>query len=695
MGVHDNADSKYNVMGTSSFSKLAPKRPNAVVFGESPAKVQKHEESSSSFSNVENTEAGNASVHQQRKSLPVYRLRKRLLEEIRRYSTLIIIGETGSGKTTQIPQLLLSSGIAGVSGRVGVTQPRRVAAVSIARRVAQEQGVETGKLVGYCVRFEDVTSPQTRIKYLTDGMMVREAMTDEILSDYSVVILDEAHERSVQTDVLLGVTKRAQNLRKLKNLPPLKLLVMSATMDADKFAKYFHAPVLYLEGRQHPVKIYHAVKSQEDYAFSSMVTAFQIHRETPANEDILVFLTGQEEIESAVVNAKQVAKQLDGKGYPPLKVFPLYSALPTHQQLEAFKPAPAGMRKLIFSTNVAETSVTIGGIRHVIDTGVVKARTHHPTTGLDVLKVEQISKAQAWQRTGRAAREAPGKCYRTYTKDEFERMKEMPVPEIQRCSLAGVALQLLAIGVDITSFDFMDRPPKEAVDVAVTCLEKLAAVKGSPPQLTTLGRTMSLFPLDPRFTKVILASVEHRCLEEALTVVALLSGESIFTDPPAKRQQAYAAKSRFASPEGDHVTLLNVFRGYTSTSSQKKVWCHENFLHHRNLEYASEVRQQLATLAERANLEKASCGTNTEQLRKALLEGLYENLAELQRDHSYVTVSSKQPVAIHPSSTLHGTKPSLILFTEIVATGKCYLRDLSVIENSWLSEKGAVSVKHE
>ncbi|XP_015186996.1 PREDICTED: putative ATP-dependent RNA helicase DHX33 [Polistes dominula] len=694
MGVHDNAESKYNVMGTSSFSKLAPKRPNTVVFGENPAKVEKREENISSFQNVDNMESGSVnSIQQQRKSLPVYRLRKRLLEEIRKNTTLIIIGETGSGKTTQIPQLLLSSEI-GAGGRIGVTQPRRVAAVSIARRVAQEQGVETGKLVGYCVRFEDVTSSHTKIKYLTDGMMVREAMTDEILSDYSVVILDEAHERSVQTDVLLGVAKRAQNLRKLKKLPPLKLLIMSATMDADKFAKYFHAPVLYLEGRQHPVRIYHAVKSLEDYVFSSMVTAFQIHRETPANEDILVFLTGQEEIEAAVANARQVAKQLDGKRYPSLKIFPLYSALPTHQQLEAFKASPAGMRKLIFSTNVAETSVTIGGIRHVIDTGVVKARTHHPTTGLDVLKVEQISKAQAWQRTGRSAREAPGKCYRTYTKDEFERMKEMPLPEIQRCSLAGVALQLLAIGVDITSFEFMDKPPKEAVDVAVTCLEKLAAVKGSPPQLTTLGRTMSLFPLDPRFTKVILASVEHRCLEEALTVIALLSGESIFADPPAKRQQAYAAKSRFASPEGDHVTLLNVFRSYTTTS-QKKAWCHEHFLHHRNLEYASEVRKQLAALAERANLEKVSCGNNTQQLRKALLEGLYDNLAELQRDNTYVTVSSKQPVAIHPSSTLHGTKSSLLLFTEIVATGKCYIRDLSVIENSWCTDKGIVTIKYE
>ncbi|XP_043511713.1 ATP-dependent RNA helicase DHX33 isoform X2 [Frieseomelitta varia] len=651
MGVHDNADSKYIVIGNSSFSKLASKRPTTVVFNESSSKISKFEDNQQNIQ-AENVDKGNINLQQQRKSLPVYKLRKRLLEEIRRNSTLIIIGETGSGKTTQIPQFLLSSGIAGSSGCIGVTQPRRVAAVSVARRVALEQGVET------------------------------------------VVILDEAHERSVQTDVLLGVARRAQNLRKLKNLPPLKLLVMSATMDVDKFSKYFQAPALYLEGRQHPVKIYHAVKSQEDYAFSALVTAFQIHRDSPANEDILVFLTGQEEIEAAAVSARQVAKQLDGQGYPPLKVFPLYSALPTHQQLEAFKPSAPGMRKLILSTNVAETSVTIGGIRHVIDTGVVKARTHHPTTGLDVLRVEKVSKAQAWQRTGRAGREAAGKCYRTYTKEEFERMKEMPVPEIQRCALAGVALQLLAIGVDITTFDFMDKPPKEAVDVAVTCLEKLGAVKGSPPQLTTLGRTMSLFPLDPRFTKVILASVEHQCLEEALTVVALLSGESVFTDPPAKRQQAYVARSRFASPEGDHVMLLNVFRAYSNTK-QKKAWCHENFLHHRNLEYAASVRQQLAMLAERANLEKASCGTNTEQLRKTLLEGLYDNLAELQRDQTYITVSSKQPVAIHPSSTLHGSKPSLILFTEIVATGRCYLRGLSVIDSSWLAEKGFNIGKHD
>ncbi|XP_046467981.1 ATP-dependent RNA helicase DHX33 [Neodiprion pinetum] len=712
MGVHDNMDSKYSAMGTSSFSKLAPKRPTTVVFGDTNAKrcknedcqqstlskvtedsVATSEQASSTSSTLTINPPQHNSLQQQRKSLPVYKLRKRLLVEIKKNSSLIVIGETGSGKTTQIPQLLLASGLAGVSGRIGITQPRRVAAVSVARRVAQEQGVTPGKLVGYCVRFEDVTSAQTRIKFLTDGMMVREAMTDETLSDYSIVILDEAHERSVQTDVLLGVARRAQKLRKLKSLPPLGLIVMSATMDVDKFTKYFQAPVVYLEGRQHPVKIYHSVKTQDDYVFSALVTIFNIHRETPANEDILVFLTGQEEIEAASTVARQTAKQLEGKGYPSLKVFPLYSALPTHQQLEAFKASPPGMRKLVLSTNVAETSVTIGGIRHVIDTGVVKARTHHSATGLDVLRVEKVAKAQAWQRTGRAGREAPGKCYRTYTKGDFEKMSEMPVPEIQRCSLAGIALQLLAIGIDITTFDFMDKPPKEAVDVAVSCLERLEAVKGSPPQLTTLGRTMSLFPLDPRFTKVILASAEHRCLDEALTVVALLSGESVFVEPPNKREKAAAAKARFASPEGDHVVLLNVFKGY-ATTSQKKLWCHDNFLHHRNLEYATEVRKQLAVLAERANLEKSSCGSSTESLRKALLEGLFDNLAELQRDQTYVTVSTRQPVAIHPSSVLHGSKPGLVLFTEVVATGRCFLRNVSTIESSWLEGKGITVGKH-
>ncbi|EFN89703.1 ATP-dependent RNA helicase DHX33 [Harpegnathos saltator] len=685
MGVYDHLDSKYNMMGASSFSKLAPKRPNTIVFGAGPSKVQKmNEEEVQQAANAPDKDKNPNGFHKCKKSLPVYRHRKTLVSIVKKHDSLIVIGETGSGKTTQIPQFLFEAGLAS-SGCIGITQPRRVAAVSIASRVAQEQAVELGKLVGYCVRFQDITSSQTKIKYMTDGMMVREAMTDEILSDYSVVILDEAHERSVHTDVLFGVARRAQKLRKMKNLPPLKLIIMSATMDVNKFVEYFQAQVVYLEGRQYEIKAYQTVSSYENYWLPALATLFKIHREAPPNEDILVFLTGQEEIESAVAYTRETGKHLSTiVDHPPLMVFPLYSALPTRQQLEAFKPSPPGSRKVVFSTNIAETSVTIGGIRHVIDTGVVKVRTHHPMTGLDMLKVEKISKEQAKQRMGRAGREAPGKCYRTYTQEEFDKLEDTTVPEIKRCNLAGVALQLLAIGIDITTFDFMDKPPKEGVDIAVKCLEKLGAVRGS--QLTTLGRTMARFPLDPRFTKVILASVEHRCLEEALTVIALLSGESVFMDSTTKRAQASKARERFASPEGDHVMLLNIFRQYQS-AKLKKVWCHENFLHYRNLQYGSEVRQQLAALAERANLESASCGTNTEQLRKALLEGLHENLAELQRDGTYVTMFTKQPVSIHPSSALHGTKPAMVLFTELVATSKYFLRGVSVIEPSWLTEK--------
>lgn len=681
MGVYDFAESKYNV-GSSSFSKLAPKRPAIVTLNEKSNKVQKIEENKNYHAEL--SSETNIELQRERKSLPVYIHRKGILDLIRNHNTLIIIGETGSGKSTQIPQLVYAAGIAGRGGCIGVTEPRRVAAVTLARRVAQEQGEACpGKRVGYCVRFDEKVSADTRIKYVTDGMMVREAMTDEVLSNYSIIVLDEAHERSVHTDVLFGVTKRAQSLRKLKNHPPLKLIIMSATMDVEKFADYFQAKVAYIEGRQHEVEIFHATKPQDDYVFAALSTVFQINRESPPNEDILVFLTGQEEIENAVMLCRGVAKLAEGKGFPSVKVFPLYSALPTHQQLEAFRPSPPGMRKVVISTNIAETSVTIGGIRHIIDTGVVKTRMFHPTTGFDSLKVEKVSKAQAQQRTGRAGRLSSGCCYRTYTKVEYESLADMPIPEILRCSLVGVALQLLAIGIDITTFDFMDKPPKEAIEVAVACLEKLGAVRGSPPQLTTLGRTMSRFPLDPRFTKVILASVEHQCLEEALSVIAMLSGESVFNEPPTRRRESAMARTRFASEEGDHITLLRVYRHYVETK-EKKVFCKENYLHHRNLEYACNVRKQLAETAERANLEKSSCGTNTENLRKALLEGLYDNVAELQRDQTYMTLGSRQTVAIHPSSVLHNSKHPLVLFTEIVCTGKNFMRGLSVIETAWL-----------
>ncbi|KAL7286437.1 hypothetical protein TKK_0019385 [Trichogramma kaykai] len=701
MGVHEQDDSKYKFADNNSsdvFYKISGKRASDDHFVSSSKhiKIESADNNNSEVTNAEqqHKEQGPAgavekktiTLQQQRKDLPVVKLRKQLLEQIRKNDTSIIVGDTGCGKTTQIPQLLYESGMAGSCSCIGITQPKKVAAINIARRVALEQNTAVGKLVGWSVRFEDMTSPETRIKYLTDSALIREAIIDNQLLKYSIIILDEVHERSIQTDVLVGLIKRAQKLRRNSNASPLKIIVMSATMDVDKFAKYFETLPIYVEGRQYPTKVYHAKESQNDYQFSALATAFQIHQKSPANEDILIFLTDQEEIEVNCITARQAAKLLDGKGYPALKVFPLYSSLPTHQQLDAFKPSPPGMRKLILSTDIAETSLTIGGIRTVIDTGVVKQCWYDPILGHDVLRYDTISKAQALQRLGRCGREGPGVCFRTYTKAEFEKIPEMPVPEIQRYSLINVALWLLAIKIDITTFDFMDKPSEETIANAIAYLERLGAVSGTPACLTSLGETMALFPLDPRFTKVILASVEYECLEEALTVIALLSAENIFVDSPTKHEEALTARSRFKSEEGDHVTLLNVYNAYTK-KNQKKVYCQDNFLNHRNLEYAVLVRKQLLALSERAGLVMTrSSVINTENLRRALLDGLSENLAELQEDRTYVVVKSRHPVAIHPSSILSGTRPRLVLFTEVVRLDQFYIKGLSIIDPAWLNE---------
>lgn len=626
-----------------------------------------------------------SNIFQQRQMLPVYQHRKRLMEEVNLRSTVIIIGETGSGKTTQIPQFIYNLTL--MRDRcIAVTQPRRVAAVTIAKRVAIEMCTKLGSLVGYAVRFEDVTCKATKIKYLTDGILLREAMSDENLMAYNVVILDEAHERTVHTDILFGIVKKAQATRAANKLPPLKVIVMSATMDVDHFSRYFNnAVVLYVEGRQFTVNMNHACQPQEDYAFSCLVTIFQIHKEAPPNHDILVFLTGKEEIEAMAANIRLISKDPQCQG-PQLRVYPLYASLSTSKQVDVFRPTPPGARKVILSTNIAETSVTVSGVKYVIDSGMVKTRTYHPGTCLDILKVQRISQAQAWQRAGRAGREADGYCYRTYTLNEFNNMEKNTVPEILRCNLASVVLQMLVIGINPLTHDFLDKPPKELVLEALHQLQQLGAIDGvESMKLTLLGKQMSLFPLDPRYSKIILSAKEYRCLDEILSIVAVLSSESLFLCPPDKKSAANAARAKFLSSVGDHVTLLKIYRCYSSVKI-KKQWCYENFLNARNLEYAMNVRSQLRELCERLDMPPSSCGQDMDSVRKCLLTGLFQNLAELQRDKQYVTVGTRQAVHIHPSSALFGSLPHCVLFTELIQTGRCYMRDLSVVDPNWLED---------
>lgn len=632
---------------------------------------------------------GNATIpiDVQRKQLPIYQAKPQLLNQLRQLPNAILIGETGSGKTTQIPQYLYEAGI-GRQGIVAITQPRRVAAISLAARVAEEKKTQLGKLVGYSVRFEDVTSSETKLKFMTDGMLLREAIGDPLLLRYTVVVLDEAHERTVHTDVLFGVVKMAQRRRTELNKIPLKVIVMSATMDVDLFSEYFNkSPVLYLEGRQHPIQIYYTKHPQSDYLQAALVSIFQIHQEAPPSHDILVFMTGQEEIEALARTCRDISKHLPD-GCSPMLVIPLYASLPPAQQLRVFQPAPKGCRKVILSTNIAETSVTISGIKFVIDTGMVKAKRFNPDSGLEVLAVQRVSKAQAWQRTGRAGREDSGSCYRLYTELEFDNLIPMTVPEIQRCNLASVMLQLMALGVpDVTHFDFMSKPSPEAIRSAVEHLELLGAVERKEGQafLTVLGKKMASFPLEPRYAKTILLSPDFSCGEEILSIVSLMSVDTVLFNPPARREEVLAARKKFASSEGDHVTLLNIYRAFKKVSGNKE-WCRENFVNSRNMGLVKDVQAQLRDICLKLNMKLESCGADTGSARRCLAHGLFVNAAELQPDGSYLALDTHQPVAIHPSSVLFQAKPAYVVFNELLHTTRCYMRDLCLVDADWLMD---------
>ncbi|MBN3277137.1 DHX33 helicase, partial [Polyodon spathula] len=628
-----------------------------------------------------------APVEVQRKHLPIHQAREQLITQLRQLHSAVLIGETGSGKTTQIPQYLFEAGI-GRQGLVAITQPRRVAAISLATRVSEEKRCQLGKLVGYTVRFEDVTSAETKLKFMTDGMLLREAIGDPLLQRYTVVILDEAHERTVHTDVLFGVVKAAQKKRREQNKFSLKVIIMSATMDVDLFSQYFNnAPVLYLEGRQHPIKIFYTKQPQTDYLQAALVSLFQIHQEAPSSHDILVFLTGQEEIEAMARTCRDIAKHLpDSCGQ--MVVIPLYASLPHTQQLRVFHTAPEGCRKVILSTNIAETSITISGIKFVIDTGMVKAKRYNPDSGLEVLAVQRVSKAQAWQRTGRAGREDSGVCYRLYTEDQFDQFSNMTVPEIQRCNLASVMLQLLALRIpNVLTFDFMSKPSPEAVRAAIEQLDLLGAVERMDDQvtLTPMGKKMASFPLEPRFAKTILLSPEFHCTEEVLTIVSLLSVDSVLYNPPSRRDDVLSVRRKFISNEGDHMTLLNIYWAFKNVKGSKE-WCRENFVNSRNMALVSEVRSQLRETCVKLGMAMESSRTDTANIRRCLAHGLFMNAAELQPDGSYCALHTHQLVSIHPSSVLFQGKPAYVVFNELLHTSKCYMRDLCLVDPDWLHD---------
>nr|XP_018679353.1 PREDICTED: probable pre-mRNA-splicing factor ATP-dependent RNA helicase DEAH2 isoform X2 [Musa acuminata subsp. malaccensis] len=585
-------------------------------------------------------------ILEKRKTLPVWQQKEEFLHVLKANQTLILVGETGSGKTTQIPQFVLECEDLGKRPMVACTQPRRVAAMSVSRRVAEEMDVTIGEEVGYSIRFEDCSSHRTILKYLTDGMLLREAMADPLLERYKVIILDEAHERTLATDVLFGLLKEV-----LRNRPDLKLVVMSATLEAEKFQGYFSgAPLMKVPGRLHPVEIFYTQEPERDYLEAAIRTVVQIHMCEPSG-DILVFLTGEEEIEDA---CRKITKEINNMGdqVGPVKVVPLYSTLPPAMQQKIFEPAPAPLeeggppgRKIVVSTNIAETSLTIDGIVYVIDPGFSKQKVYNPRIRVESLLVSPISKASAHQRAGRAGRTQPGKCFRLYTERSFKNdLQEQTYPEILRSNLANTVLTLKKLGIDdLVHFDFMDPPAPETLMRALEVLNYLGALDDDG-NLTKLGELMSEFPLDPQMAKMLVVSPEFNCSNEIVSISAMLSGED-------------------------------------------SSWCYENFINQRTLKAADNVRQQLVRIMARFNLKLCSTDFNSRDyyinIRKAMLAGYFMQVAHLERTGHYLTVKDNQVVHLHPSTCLDH-KPEWVIYNEYVLTSRNFIRTVTDIRGEWL-----------
>ncbi|CED83397.1 pre-mrna splicing factor [Phaffia rhodozyma] len=644
----------------------------------------------------------NLGLQGQRQRLPIYKHRDRLLYLIEKYPIVIVVGQTGCGKTTQLPQYLYEAGWAAEGRVIGCTQPRRVAATSVATRVAEEVGSVLGDEVGYSIRFEDLSHPErTRIKYLTDGMLFREIMMDPLLSKYSVIMIDEAHERGVYTDLLLGVLKKIRRKRK-----ELRIIISSATIDAEDFREYFNTNVdgagrenenesviISLEGRMYPVEVAYLDKPTSNYVETAVQTILDIHASEPQG-DILVFLTGREEIDTCL---QELADRIPSmpKSLPGLYPLPLHSGLTADEQQQAFEPPPRGSRKVVISTNIAEASVTIEGIKYVVDSGFVKLRTFNPRTGMDVLSVVPCSLASLNQRSGRAGRTSPGKSYRLFPVSTLTSLSTSTSPEITRSDISLFILQLKALGIEnvVRGFDYFTAPSSEMMRRALEFLVGLKALDDRGRLTLNSGMKMAEMPVDPMMAAMLLNSAEFRCEEEALTIAAMTSVQNVFiTGEGQAGALADIEKRKFTAEEGDHLTLLNVYNGFTKYGSSSSKWCSSHRLNFKALSRAVSIRTQLKKYLSRFGTQGKkieSCEGDHKRLRRCLVTGYFKNAARwVESEGTYRSVREGAVLHPHPSSVLFTRSPTSgwVVYHEVVQTTKNFMRDITVIEKDWLTE---------
>lgn len=569
---------------------------------------------------------------------------------------------------------------------IGCTQPRRVAAMSVAKRVSEEMEVNLGSEVGYSIRFEDCTSNKTVIKYMTDGVLLRESLVDPDLDKYSCIIMDEAHERALNTDVLMGLFKNV-----LKRRRDIKLIVTSATMNADRFSAFYGgAPQFTIPGRTFPVEVLHHSTPVEDFVDAAVKQVISIHLQSGPG-DILVFMTGQEDIEATCEIIAERLTLLDNPA--PLDILPIYSQMPADLQARIFQPAKKGTRKVIIATNIAETSLTVDGIMYVVDTGYSKMKVYNPKMGMDMLQVAPISLANANQRSGRAGRTGKGVAYRLYTeRAEIDEMYPQAIPEIQRTNLANTLLLLKSLGVEnLLEFDFMDPPPIDTMTSSLYDLWALGALN-NVGQLNSLGYKMSKFPMEPSLSKLVIMSIEYGCLKEMLTIVSMLSVPSVFYRPKERQDESDAAREKFFVAESDHLTLLHVYSQWKA-NKYSDAWCARHFLHPKALRRAKEVREQLVYIVQQdKTITMRSCGTDWDIIRKCICSGYFAQAAKVRGLGEYMNLRTNVVMQLHPTSALYGLGflPDYVVYHELILTSKEYMSTVTAVDPYWLAELGGV-----
>ncbi len=610
--------------------------------------------------------------------LPVYQQRSRIIEELKRNSVIVVESPTGSGKTTQIPLILHEAGYSS-RGVIGVTQPRRIAAISVSEYIARQIGSEIPGTAGYKIRFSDLTSHETCLKIMTDGILLQELKADRLLSKYSVIMVDEAHERSLNIDFVLGLLKQVLNAR-----PDFKVIISSATINTDVFSAYFDGcPVIHIDARIYPVDVrYRPLPTNDDseLLISTIVQIVGKRLKEDPEGDMLIFLPGEKLITDCVM-------QLDREDHNHrLELYPLFGRLPKEDQEKVFNPTSPGKRKVVVATNIAETSITIENVTTVIDSGLAKINYYNPKTYTSSLIEEPISRASCSQRKGRAGRTAAGVCFRLYSRQDYANRPLFTLEEIRRTDLSEVVLRMAELGItDFTSFDFITNPGAAGLESAVETLTYLDAI-GIDRRLTSTGELMVMFPLLPRFSRIIVEAIikYHEVLEETIIAAAFLSARSPFILPLGEEIEARHAHHRFSSPHGDFLSYVSLYRAYRAVTGDtaKSTFCRKRYLEKQTMNELLNIVQQLSEIVSDMGIPLSS-GGSVEDYLCSVSAGLVQFVCVKTGKNSYKSITADS-IHIHPGSSMFRQSPYFIVAGEIVRTSRVFARSVSPLKKEWL-----------